>query len=106
MPTEHAQDRDSSRLKNKVSRLRSMLENSKSAKHFLLFATVLGASLVIGDGILTPCISGVGSFVLPLFCHFLGSISATEFKSHPNLGLIGAYIRKKYHNWESQIRNG
>ncbi|CAN0923128.1 Potassium transporter 5 [Linum grandiflorum] len=40
------------------SRLKSMLEKSVSAKYFLLFATMLGTSMVIGDGILTPCISG------------------------------------------------
>jgi KUP system potassium uptake protein len=27
-------------------------------KHFLLFLMILGVSMVIGDGILTPCISG------------------------------------------------
>ncbi|CAN0923129.1 Potassium transporter 5 [Linum grandiflorum] len=39
------------------SKLKSMLEKSISAKYFLLFATMLGTSMVIGDGILTPCIS-------------------------------------------------
>ncbi|KAJ6723460.1 POTASSIUM TRANSPORTER [Salix koriyanagi] len=34
-----------------------MLESSKFAKFFLLFATMLGTSMVIGDGVLTPCIS-------------------------------------------------
>ncbi|CAN1253350.1 Potassium transporter 5 [Linum perenne] len=39
------------------SKLKSTLENSVCAKYFLLFATMLGTSMVIGDGILTPCIS-------------------------------------------------
>ncbi|XP_024017709.1 potassium transporter 5 isoform X1 [Morus notabilis] len=64
-PSEQAEDREVSnfqlelpnnRLK-RASRLKSKLENSKSAKYFLLFATMLGTSMVIGDGVLTPCIS-------------------------------------------------
>ncbi|CAN0923123.1 Potassium transporter 5 [Linum grandiflorum] len=39
------------------SRLKSMLEKSVSAKYILLFATMLGTSMVIGYGILTPCIT-------------------------------------------------
>ncbi|KAL0457970.1 UNVERIFIED_CONTAM: Potassium transporter 5 [Sesamum latifolium] len=38
-------------------KVKSKLENSKFAKLFLLFATMLGTSMVIGDGVLTPCIS-------------------------------------------------
>ncbi|XP_059438723.1 potassium transporter 5-like [Corylus avellana] len=45
-----------SRLK-RASRLKSKLESSRFAKFFLLFATMLGTSMVIGDGVLTPCIS-------------------------------------------------
>ncbi|KAM0936024.1 putative potassium transporter [Dioscorea sansibarensis] len=33
------------------------LENSAMAKQFLFFITILGTSMVIGDGVLTPCIS-------------------------------------------------
>ncbi|XP_047148530.1 potassium transporter 5-like [Vigna umbellata] len=40
-----------------ASRLKSMLENSSFAKLFLLLVTMLGTSMVIGDGVLTPCIS-------------------------------------------------
>lgn len=42
----------------------SKLEKSNFAKSLLLFATMLGTSMVIGDGVLTPCISG-------LHIHFL-----------------------------------
>lgn len=45
-----------------ASRLKSKLENSHFAKLFLLFATMLGTSMVIGDGVLTPSISG--AFIL------------------------------------------
>ncbi|KAH7570593.1 hypothetical protein JRO89_XS05G0141300 [Xanthoceras sorbifolium] len=45
-----------SRLR-RASALKSKLENSQFAKLFLFFATLLGTSMVIGDGILTPCIS-------------------------------------------------
>ncbi|KAK0575356.1 hypothetical protein LWI29_037840 [Acer saccharum] len=37
---------------------KSKLENSQFAKLSLLLAALLGTSMVIGDGILTPCISG------------------------------------------------
>ena len=42
----------------RASTLQSKLENSRFAKFFLLMATMLGTSMVIGDGVLTPCISG------------------------------------------------
>ncbi|KAL9242338.1 hypothetical protein vseg_016350 [Gypsophila vaccaria] len=38
-------------------KLQKCLENSIFAKYALLFATILAVSLVIGDGVLTPCIS-------------------------------------------------
>jgi KUP system potassium uptake protein len=38
--------------------LKSRLENSQFAKYFLLFVAMLGTSMVIGDGVLTPSISG------------------------------------------------
>ncbi|KAA0044363.1 potassium transporter 5-like [Cucumis melo var. makuwa] len=41
----------------RASRIQSKLEKSHFAKVFLLFATMLGTSMVIGDGVLTPCIS-------------------------------------------------
>jgi hypothetical protein len=55
-----------SRLK-RASRLKSKLESSRFDKFFLLFVTMLGTFMVIGDGVLTPCISGLFGFVcLPL----------------------------------------
>ncbi|KAF3795762.1 Potassium transporter 5 [Nymphaea thermarum] len=65
IPTEQAEDRDvsnfrleqpSTRLK-RASKLRSKLEGSAFAKYALLLITMLGTSMVIGDGVLTPCIS-------------------------------------------------
>ncbi|KAI5425057.1 Potassium transporter 5 [Lathyrus oleraceus] len=41
----------------RASKLKSMLENNHFIKIFLLFTTLLGTSMVIGDGVLTPCIS-------------------------------------------------
>ncbi|KAL3827849.1 hypothetical protein ACJIZ3_016651 [Penstemon smallii] len=41
----------------RASKVKSLLENSNFAKTFLLFATMLGTSMLIGDGVLTPCIS-------------------------------------------------
>ncbi|KAJ0039234.1 hypothetical protein Pint_23880 [Pistacia integerrima] len=40
-----------------ASTLKSKLENSRFAQFFLFFVTLLGTSMVIGDGILTPSIS-------------------------------------------------
>ncbi|XP_059625739.1 potassium transporter 5-like [Cornus florida] len=65
IPSQEAEDRDVSTYKfdlpnNRLllaSKLKSKLENSQFAKFFLLFATMLGTSMVIGDGVLTPCIS-------------------------------------------------
>ncbi|XP_052176730.1 potassium transporter 5-like [Diospyros lotus] len=66
IPSQEAEDRDvstyqlelpSSRGLRLASKLKSKLENSRFAKFFLLFATMLGTSMVIGDGVLTPCIS-------------------------------------------------
>lgn len=37
--------------------IKSKMENSQIAKIMLFLVTILGTSMVIGDGILTPCIS-------------------------------------------------
>ncbi|XP_058200167.1 potassium transporter 5-like [Rhododendron vialii] len=44
------------RLK-RASWVKSSLEKSRFAKYFILFAAMLGTSMVIGDGVLTPSIS-------------------------------------------------
>ncbi|XP_058083965.1 potassium transporter 5-like [Magnolia sinica] len=65
IPSQQAEDRDvsnfqlelpSNRLR-RASNLKSTFEKSLFAKYLLLFLTMLGTSMVIGDGILTPCIS-------------------------------------------------
>lgn len=66
IPSEQAEDHDVSNFQlelpsksmRRATKLKSKLENSQFAKFFLLFATMLGTSMVIGDGVLTPCISG------------------------------------------------
>ncbi|CAK7348266.1 unnamed protein product [Dovyalis caffra] len=65
LPSQQVEDCDVSNFQlelpskrlRRASRLKSKLENSKFAKLFLLFSTMLGTSMVIGDGVLTPCIS-------------------------------------------------
>ncbi|CAK9175965.1 unnamed protein product [Ilex paraguariensis] len=65
IPSQEVEDRDVSNFQlqlpsnqlRRASRLKSVLEKSQFAKFFLLFATMLGTSMVIGDGVLTPCIS-------------------------------------------------
>lgn len=64
-PSQEVEDREVSTFQlelpnnrtERASRLKTKLENSIFAKFFLLFATMLGTSMVIGDGVLTPCIS-------------------------------------------------
>ncbi|KAK8960084.1 Potassium transporter 5 [Platanthera guangdongensis] len=46
-----------SRRLRRATGVKEALEKSSFAKHFLLIATMLGTAMVIGDGILTPCIS-------------------------------------------------
>ncbi|KAL3533844.1 hypothetical protein ACH5RR_007365 [Cinchona calisaya] len=63
IPSQEPADQDVStfQLENhrvrRASRFKSKLENSNFAKFFLLLITMLGTSMVIGDGILTPSIS-------------------------------------------------
>ncbi|KAM4086625.1 hypothetical protein ACJW30_10G116700 [Castanea mollissima] len=65
IPNQQAEDQDVSNFQLELpcsrqrlaSVVKAKLENSQFAKFFLLFATMLGTSMVIGDGVLTPCIS-------------------------------------------------
>ena len=57
-----------------ASVVKAKLENSQFAKFFLLFATMLGTSMVIGDGVLTPCMSGMLIFHM-LRCNSLNAYS-------------------------------
>ncbi|TMW87195.1 hypothetical protein EJD97_020300 [Solanum chilense] len=65
IPSQQPEDKDVSNFKidlpdrrtRRASKLKSNLESSNFAKFVLLIATMLGTSMVIGDGILTPCIS-------------------------------------------------
>ncbi|XP_030463094.2 potassium transporter 20-like [Syzygium oleosum] len=64
-PNQQAEDKEvlnyrletPSRRLRRASAIKSLLENSKAAKYLLLFVTMLGTAMVIGDGVLTPCIS-------------------------------------------------
>jgi len=38
--------------------IKAKMEGSKAAKVILIFLTILGTSMIMGDGVLTPCISG------------------------------------------------
>lgn len=82
IPNQQAEDCDVSNYQLEVpnnrlrraSRIKSKLEKSKFAKVFLLLASMLGTSIVIGDGVLTPCISSLHMH-FP-FLHFYYNISA------------------------------
>ncbi|XP_071741345.1 potassium transporter 21-like [Rutidosis leptorrhynchoides] len=70
---------------NKIaSKVKKNLEHSNFAKFSLLFAAILGTSLVIGDGILTPSISGDSFIVIwktniLLVILYVLFISSTEY---------------------------
>ncbi|XP_010688571.2 potassium transporter 5 [Beta vulgaris subsp. vulgaris] len=65
IPNQQKEDREVANYENNSRKnggggsykFQSTLENSPFAKYILLFATILAVSLVIGDGILTPCMS-------------------------------------------------
>ncbi|GAB4841150.1 hypothetical protein Ancab_021894 [Ancistrocladus abbreviatus] len=65
IPNQQAEDKEVSNYRLELpstslgwsSKVKSALENSRAAKFVMLFVTMLATSLVIGDGILTPCIS-------------------------------------------------
>ncbi|PHU22115.1 Potassium transporter 5 [Capsicum chinense] len=68
LPSTTAEDSEVSNFKldvpdrrtRRASCLKSAVENSEFAKFFLLVATMVGTSMVIGDGVLTPFLSAVG----------------------------------------------
>ncbi|XP_050216234.1 potassium transporter 5-like [Mercurialis annua] len=65
IPNQQAEDRKVSTYKldmpnrrvKLASAVKSKLESNHAIKYFMLFMTMLGVSMVLGDGILTPCIS-------------------------------------------------
>ncbi|KAL4038804.1 hypothetical protein IC575_002435 [Cucumis melo] len=94
IPSEQVEDQEVSNFQLELpnnrlkmaSCLKSKLENSRAAKIFLLFATMLGTSMVIGDGVLTPSISGNSFFPKIPFLGFyiLDQISIFLFNSGKN----------------------
>ncbi|KAI3690778.1 hypothetical protein L2E82_48985 [Cichorium intybus] len=75
IPTEQAEDREVSNfqleLPNKTNKIASTIkknmESRKFVKFSLLFTAMLGTSMVIGDGILTPSISGVCFYLFSIY---------------------------------------
>ncbi|XP_068666599.1 potassium transporter 5 [Aristolochia californica] len=65
IPNHQVEDRELSNYKldtpstqlRRAQKIKEKLENSKKAKIVLFIITILGTSMVIGDGVLTPCIS-------------------------------------------------
>ena len=66
IPNQQPEDRELSNYKfetpssqlKRAEKLKQKLENSHFARILLLLAAIMGTSMVIGDGILTPSISG------------------------------------------------
>ncbi|KAK9131345.1 hypothetical protein Sjap_011832 [Stephania japonica] len=69
IPTQQVEDNELSnyqleapnRRLSRALKVKSMIEKSHFAKMCLLLMTMLGTSMIIGDGILTPCISVLSS---------------------------------------------
>ncbi|KAI6677292.1 hypothetical protein NL676_038088 [Syzygium grande] len=65
IPNQQPEDREVSNYKldtpsnplRRAQKIKYMLENSKSARILLFLVTIMGTSMVIGDGVLTPSIS-------------------------------------------------
>lgn len=66
IPNHQPEDRELSHYKldtpsnqlRRAQKIKHKLENSKFAQIFLFLVTIMATSMVIGDGILTPSISG------------------------------------------------
>lgn len=53
------QHEEVSTLRGKVeSRARKAIRNRRSSHYFMLFIALFGACMIIGDGVITPSISG------------------------------------------------
>jgi len=50
--------------------IKAFFEKHQSSRVLLLLVVLLGTSMVIGDGILTPTMSGTFWFMIPLFFFF------------------------------------
>lgn len=74
VPNQQAEDTELSTYKlaipskelKRAMRIKEALEKSNVAKTILLILALLGTSMVIGDGVLTPCISGLTPFKNPI----------------------------------------
>lgn len=71
----------------RASILKSWLENNLKAKYLLLFTTMLGTSMVIGDGIVTPSISGK-SFPS---CYFFDKCSGLSCRGSHECSVISCW---------------
>lgn len=61
IPNEQPEDMELSNYKLETPSNKQRLENSYFARAFLLFMTILGTTMVIGDGIFTPPMSVISA---------------------------------------------
>ncbi|CAL0320603.1 unnamed protein product [Lupinus luteus] len=101
LPNQQIEDAEVSnyQLDIPVSSIKSKLENSRFAKLFLLLITLLGTSMVIGDGVLTPCISGTEALFADVGHFTVRSIQISMcFVTYPSLILAytgqASFLRK------------
>lgn len=67
----------------RAERIKRAMEGSPCAKACLLTVTLLGTCMVIGDGILTPCISGTESLPLPSSSPWIFAIFSNRKRPPP-----------------------
>lgn len=88
IPNHQVEDRELSNYRldtpsnqlRRAENIKEKLENSKVAQLVLFLVTILGTSMVIGDGVLTPCISGE-SYLSFLIYILVGSIYSKPVSS-------------------------
>lgn len=69
------------RRTKRASTIKNILENSPLTKFILLMISMLGTSMLIGDGILTPCITGSLLSTTPFSFFQFSNKSRTFYKS-------------------------
>lgn len=77
IPNQQPEDRELSNYRletpsnqlRQSSKIKEKLENTKTAQVLLFLVTIMGTSMVIGDGVLTPSISGLFNFLHPFYSY-------------------------------------
>lgn len=84
---------DGIKLSRLGSYLKHQLSTSRVLQHLLLFVTLVMTAMVLGDGVLTPCISGVCLHASSTQCvharvHVHVSVSAPQLPEQLSLAVV------------------